>query len=762
MPTLRILIVLLFGLCIGGNALAAEDVLPVEQAFQLSAAAQDAHTLRLSWDIADGYYLYRKKITVRGLTPGVDLGAALFPPAQTKHDEYFGDVEIYRGHLDVIVPFAAQGQPLAALAVQVGFQGCADRGICYPPHKQTVEVALPKAGGAALGGLGDALKHLGLSVGQADLLPAEQAFQLFAEVKDADTLALSWRIAEGYYLYREKFKFELMDSPGVRLGNFDPPHGQPMEDEAFGHVEVFHEQVAFNLPLLRDQTGAVALQLKAGFQGCAERGVCYPPMQQTVTLELPASSATPSRPAAPVSTITPSLMPPLPSGEGRGEGFATTQPASEQDRIAQTLKGGSWWLIILTFLGFGLLVAFTPCCFPMIPILSGIIVGHGHHLTTYRAFILSLVYVLSSALTYTLFGVLAGLFGANLQTLFQQPWVLVLFALLFVALALSMFGFYELQMPNALQTRLDHLSRRQKSGSITGVAVMGFLSTLIVGPCVAAPLAGALIYIGQTGDALLGGVALFSMGFGAGLPLLAIGTSAGKLLPRAGHWMHATKAVFGVGLLAVAVWLLERVLPSALSMTAWALLLIIPAVFMGALDHLAPDVSGWRRLWKGVGLAMLTYGILLLIGVAADSRDPLQPLRVLGAGSAQAQSIEQAAPLFQTVRSSAELEQKLAAAHGQGRAVLLDFYADWCISCKEMERYTFADPRVRQALSNVVLLKADISANSDDDAALLKRFQLIGPPATLFFGPDGQEKPAFRVIGFMDAEHFLHHLQQAL
>lgn len=740
MLTLRILIVLLCGLGVCHNALAAEDVLPVEQAFKLSSAAPNAHTLRLSWDIADGYYLYRKKITVLAKTPGVELGAPLLPAALSKHDEYFGDVEIYRGHLDVDVPFTAQGQPPAALAVQVGFQGCADRGICYPPHKQTVEVALLKAAGAGLGGLGAALQHLGLSVGQDDLLPAGQAFQFFAEVKDADTLALSWRIAEGYYLYREKFKFELLDSPGVRLGNIDPPHGQPMEDEAFGHVEVFHEQVAFNLPLLRDQPGAVTLRLQAGFQGCAERGVCYPPMQQTITLELPATTATP----------------------GRATPAAVTTPTSEQDRIAQTLKGGSWWLIIATFLGFGLLVAFTPCCFPMIPILSGIIVGHGHHITTYRAFVLSLVYVLSSALTYTLFGVLAGLFGANLQTLFQQPWVLVLFALMFVALALSMFGFYELQLPSAIQSRLDRLSRRQKSGSFVGVAVMGFLSTLVIGPCVAAPLAGALIYIGQTGDALLGGVALFSMGFGAGLPLLAIGTSAGKLLPRAGHWMHATKAVFGVGLLAVAVWLLERVLPSALSMTAWALLLIIPAVFMGALDHLTPDASGWRRLWKGVGLVMLTYGILLLIGVAADSRDPLQPLRALHPTNAQAQSAEPAAPLFQTVRSPAELEQKLAAAHHQGRTVLLDFYADWCISCKEMERYTFADPRVRDALRNVVLLKADISANSEDDAALLKRYQLIGPPATLFFGTDGQEKPAYRVIGFMDAEHFLHHLQQAL
>lgn len=608
------------------------------------------------------------------------------------------------------------GEPNTALAAD-----------SLPPPAQ----ALAKANGGSLDKLGDAFKKLGLTTGQNDLLPAEQAFQFLAEVKDANTVALSWRIADGYYLYREKFRFELLDSPSAHLGEVNIPHGEPKEDEAFGRIEVFHQQVAFDLPILRDQPGALTLRLKARFQGCAERGVCYPPMQQTVTLELPASNKP-----------------------------ATAQ--SEQDRIAFALHGGSLWLTVITFLGFGLLLAFTPCCFPMIPILSGIIVGHGHHLTTHRAFVLSLVYVLASALTYTLFGVLAGLFGANLQTFFQQTWVLVTFALVFVALAISMFGFYDLQMPNAIQSRLDLITRQQKSGSAIGAAIMGFFSTLIVGPCVAAPLAGALIYIGQTGNAVLGGIALFSMGFGAGIPLLVIGASAGKLLPKAGHWMHTTKVVFGVGLLAVAVWLLERVLPSALSMTSWALLLIVSAVYMGALDHLPPEVSGWRRLWKGLGLVMLTYGILLLIGVASDSHDPLQPLRVLTPSSAQAAGPAQPALSFQKIRSLAELDNKLAEAKAQGKPVMLDYYADWCISCKEMDRYTFADPRVKQALSKALLLQADVTDNSEDTAALLKRYQLIGPPATLFFGLDGQEKTAFRVVGYMEAERFLQHLQQAL
>lgn len=735
----RILIVLLLVTCGWLNALAADDPLTPQQAFRLSVAATDSHTLRLSWDIADGHFLYRKRLAFAAKTDGARLGEAIFPAGQSKHDEYSGDMEIYRGHIDIDIPLILNNPPPASVALQVSFQGCADRGICYPPQKRIVEVALPKAAAAdPLSKLGDAFKNLGLSVHQSDLLPAEQAFQFLAEVKDANTIAVSWRIAEGYYLYREKFKFELLDSPGVRLGDINPPHGEPKEDEAFGRVELFHDEVAFELPLLREQAGTSTLYLKAHFQGCAERGVCYPPMEQTVTLELPASSAATTKPSAAAAAV-----------------------PSEQDRIAHALHGSSLWLTVLSFLGFGLLLAFTPCYFPMIPILSGIIVGGGHLLTTRRAFILSLLYVLASALTYTLFGVLAGLFGANLQTWFQQTWVLVAFALVFVALALSMFGFYNLQLPSAFQSRLDHASRQQKSGSALGAAIMGFLSTLIVGPCVAAPLAGALIYIGQTGDALLGGIALFSMGFGAGIPLLVIGASAGKLLPKAGHWMHATKAVFGVGLLAVAVWLLERVLPSPLSMAAWALLLIVPAVYTGALDPLPPDVSGWRRFWKGLGLAILTYGILLLIGVASDSHDPLQPLRVL-TPSNQTASPVQSALLFQKVRSLAELDSKLAEAKAQGRSVMLDYYADWCISCKEMDRYTFADPRVKQALSKVLLLQADVTANSNDDAALLKRYQLIGPPAILFFGSDGQEKTAFRVVGYMDAEHFLQHLQQAL
>jgi thiol:disulfide interchange protein DsbD len=721
-------------------ALSNEDLLPPEQAFRVSAKIESDEAL-VGFDIADGYYLYRQKFKFASKTSGVDLGEPVFPRGETKHDEFFGEMEIYRGHVDIRLPLMRSGGTADALALDVTSQGCADVGVCYPPHKQTVNASWPSNGGANVKGdsldkLAEAFKSLGVKTQPVDLLPPDEAFRFFAEVKDPDTLWVSWQIADGYYLYREKFKLALLGESGVKLGSYEIPRGEPKHDEEFGAVEVFHREVGFAVPLSRTDGQPVNVRLQANYQGCAEKGVCYPPMQKTASLDLPAGSA---------GTMASAANPP--------------EPVSEQDQIAFALQSDSAWVTVLSFLGFGLLLAFTPCIFPMIPILSGIIVGNGHTITTGRAFMLSLSYVLASALAYTVFGVLAGLFGSNLQMLLQKPEVIIAFSALFVLLALSMFGVYTLQMPEFIQSRVASISNQQRGGTLTGAAIMGALSALIVGPCVAAPLAGALIYIGQTGDAVLGGLALFALGLGMGIPLLIIGASAGKLLPKAGIWMNAVKAAFGVGLLAIAVWLLERILPASVSMFLWALLLIIPAIYLGALDALPHPVSGWRRLWKGVGIVMLTYGVLLLIGVASDSTDPLQPLRGMYATTAKAspQSIA-----FRKVKTIDDLNAQVAAAEAAGKWVMLDFYADWCISCKEMERYTFADPKVQNALSNVVLLQADVTQNSADDQALLKRYGLIGPPATLFFGPDREERKSLRVVGYMNADEFLGHLQRVL
>lgn len=746
------------------GAVDSADLLPQEQAYRLTAKAESQERALLSWDIAEGYYLYRSKLKFSAKTPGVSLGEPEFPVGKKKHDEFFGEMEIYRGHIDVPLPLKIDDPALRSVELEVASQGCADIGICYPPHKQKVALDLPAPASAGRAPSADPLAKLtqsfnGVAPPKADLLPPDQAFHFIAEVKDPNTLRVSWQIAAGYYLYRERFKFALPETAGVELDAYEIPRGKT-KDEEQGPMEVFFHEVGFDLPLKRAALGVASIRLQAKYQGCEEKqGVCYPPMEKTVALDLPA--ATPG--AAATVSAGPTATPPE-AEEGSAASKADSillscvaTLASCTDRIADALKTGSTWLLVASFLGFGLLMAFSPCIFPMIPILSGIIVGHGHKITTARAFLLSLSYVLASAATYTVFGVLAGLFGGNLQATFQQPWVIGSFSVVFVLLALSMFGFYELQIPAFIQTRVAALSHRQQGGTLLGAAVMGSLSALIVGPCMAAPLAGALIYIGQTGDAVLGGLALFALGLGMGIPLLIVGASAGKLLPRAGMWMNAVKSAFGVGLLAVAVWLLSRILPEPVTLFLWALLLIIPAIYLSALDALPQPATGWRKLWKGVGVVMLAYGILLLIGVATGSGDPLQPLR--GVTMASAQEPRQTLS-FRRVRSLDELQQQLASAQAEGRSVLVDFYADWCVSCKEMERYTFADPRVRASLADVLLLQADVTDNSAEDKALLDRFELVGPPATLFFGADGLERKDLRVIGYMNAEDFLNHLQQ--
>jgi thiol:disulfide interchange protein DsbD len=435
---------------------------------------------------------------------------------------------------------------------------------------------------------------------------------------------------------------------------------------------------------------------------------------------------------------------------------------SEQDQMSNALRSGNNLLTLIAFFGAGLLLAFTPCVFPMIPILCGIIVGQGEDQTVRKSFGLSLVYVLAMAATYTIVGILVGLSGENIQAWFQDPWIIGTFAAIFVALSLSMFGFYELQMPASVQSKLTQISNSQQGGTLVGVAIMGFLSALIVGPCVTAPLVGALIYIADTGDAVLGGMALFSLSMGMGAPLLAIGASAGKVLPKAGAWMDAVKAVFGVLLLALAIWLLERVAPAAATMALWGSLLIVSAIYMGAIDALPEGGSGWRKLWKGLGLLMLVYGIILIIGLASGGRDVFNPLKGINVSSGSTHTQQTSHLAFKQIKGVEGLNAALADAKKQGKTVMLDFYADWCVSCKEMEALTFSDPTVKTALSNSVLLQADVTPNDDKDTELYKHFGIIGPPSIMFFDKSGNELKNYRVVGFMPAEKFSQHVNRAI
>jgi thiol:disulfide interchange protein DsbD len=555
-----------------------------------------------------------------------------------------------------------------------------------------------------------------------ELLHPSIAFKPTARALDGRTIEVRFEIANGYYLYRDKFRFAV-EPAAVQLGTPALPKGKEKMDENFGQVEVYYNEALIRIPVERNSSGSLPLILGVTSQGCAEVGVCYPPQKQTIRLDLPDPATAP----------------------------AVELTGDESGRIAQLLKNADLWLVVLSFFGFGLLLSLTPCVFPMVPILSGIIVGsgrNGHGVSHARGFALSLAYVLGMAVTYAAAGVAAGFTGTLLSSALQNPWVLGSFALIFVVLSFSMFGFYDLQLPTFLQSKVSEEASHIKGGSLPGVAVMGSLSAIVVGSCVAAPLAGALLYIGQTGDALLGGMALFCMALGMGVPLLAVGLSAGTLLPKSGPWMETVKKAFGVILLALALWVVLPVIPVAVQMAGWALLLIIPAIAMHAIDPLPAHAKGWQRFWKGIGVVMLIAGAAMLVGALSGAKDPLQPLSGLRGGDPVSES--RRLP-FERVRTVSELEARIRAS---SKPVMLDFYADWCVSCKEMERFTFSDARVQQTLAGWLLLQADVTANSEEDKALLSRFKLFGPPGIIFFDSKGDEVSNVRVIGYQNAEEF--------
>ncbi len=573
----------------------------------------------------------------------------------------------------------------------------------------------------------------GGAAADAELLPPELAFKFSAAVRDEHTVSAHFIPAPDYYLYRERIHFAVEAPPGAAIRSVDLPAGEVKKDPLFGATQVLAK--SFDGLVQLEFQGEVprSVRLRTTFQGCNEpHGVCYPPITRSVDLDL-ASAAKPAiPPAAPA---------------------AAEVPAGAAQSL---LASGRFWLILASFFGFGLALAFTPCVLPMLPILSGIIVGHGAGLTRVRAVALSAAYVLGMALTYAAAGVVAGLSGTLLSSALQNAWVLGTFAAIFVLLALSMFGLYELQLPARLRNAGARWSDRLPGGRLAGVFLMGALSALIVSPCVAAPLAGALLYIGNSRDIVLGGSALFALALGMGAPLIAVGLSAGSLLPKTGAWMEGVTRFFGAVLIGVAIWIISPVIPVLAQMLAWAGLLIIGAIFLGALDALSADARAPARFAKGFGLMALVAGIALLVGALSGSRDIFQPLAALRGTPPGAET----QLVFEPVKSSEDLDLRLAAASADGRAVMLDFYAEWCVSCKEMERFTFSDPRVSELLGEMTLLRADVTQNNPHDQALLKRFSLFGPPGIVFFDSSGKEQTALRVVGYQAADEFVRVLEQ--
>jgi len=589
---------------------------------------------------------------------------------------------------------------------------------------------------------------------ESRFLMPDEAFKPSATVKESSvetTLALGEKI----YVYKEQFGFDIKGESPLSIRAVDTVNKAVDHDGDLVYMNDIKSTITFTKTSAAKAQETVTLVMK--YQGCSEAGLCYEP--STKAFEVTVDTA--GIPSSEADTAVEELFveeKPLSVEISEAEAFET----SETDKIVDALKEGSFWSVLAIFFGIGVVLSLTPCIFPMIPILSSIIVSQGEDLSAKKGFLLSLVYVLSMAVAYSLAGVLAGIFGENLQVVLQNEWAIGGFALIFVALAFSMFGFYEIGLPSSWQSKLSSVSDdASNKGGFVGVAVMGFLSALIVGPCVAPGLAGALIYIGQTGDAILGGIALFVMSIGMGLPLLLIGVGAGKFMPKPGGWMDTLTKVFGAVMIAIAVWMLSRIVPESITMLLWSLFFMVSAIYLGAFEPLEADKRGWNALAKAIGLIFMIYGLLLFIGTMSGSTSMSAPLdqfvkaQTAAVTGTATNGVQEKS--FKVIHSSEELDAILDA--NRDKTVMLDFSAAWCSSCKEMEHITFADAGVKAKMQEFVLVQADVTANSDEERALTKRFGLFGPPGILFF-KEGKEVKGARIIGYQPPEKFLTHLNK--
>lgn len=568
-----------------------------------------------------------------------------------------------------------------------------------------------------------------------NFLPPGKAFRFHALGRRHE-VTLRWKIAQGYYLYRDRIHIK---SANATLGKVRFPKGITISDPNFGREVIYRHRLELRVPVLRATHFDQPVRMTVTYQGCAQKGLCYPPITKHVALN---------------------LKPPQLAGTSGAKRKMNGPPVARSDALAHLTEKAPLAWVVLVFFGFGILLAFTPCVWPMFPILAGIVVGRGGRLGTLRGFALAGTYVLSMAVVYTAAGVVAAIAGANVQAALQLPWVIGLFAALFVMLALSMFGLYEIRLPRRMTERLTLLSGRQEGGRFLGAAFMGVLSALIVSPCVAAPLAGALLVIGRAGEPIRGGAALFALSLGMGVPLIAMGTAVGRWLPKAGSWMKVVQQWLGIVLLGLAIWLLSRVLPNEVEIALWAALALGVAVYLRAVDRLKADASIWPRVGKVIGLASLAYGVLLLVGLAIGGARVTRPLA--GLHEISGSRSQNVTTQFRTVHSLAQLHTALADARKLGKPVMVDVWAKWCVSCREMENGTLKDRRVQVLLANFDLLRANVTANTRSERQLLQHFHVYGPPAFLFYSASGQRISRARVVGAMGPSSFLKRLSYVL
>jgi thiol:disulfide interchange protein DsbD len=570
------------------------------------------------------------------------------------------------------------------------------------------------------------------------LMP-EDAFNTNVVVNEKSQIVAKIVIAKDIYLYEESIKLELTKENGLNIANIDAPEAK----DHYGDM-AYTTTPTFTVYLEKEDgvEGIRDVEFSVSYQGCSEQGLCYEPYTDKFNLSIDSDKLT--------EAGTQNELKPLNIKEKQTQVQTPNKELSETDMIADVIKNSSIWMVLLTFFGFGLLLSLTPCVFPMVPIISGVIVSQCKNEDKCKAFTMSMVYVLAMSIAYTIAGVLAGMFGANLQAALQNPYVIVTFSAVFVALAFSMFGFYELKIPDSVVSKVS--SAGKKKGGFVGVAVMGFLSALIVGPCVAAPLAGALVYIGQTGDAVLGGAALFAMSLGMGIPLILVGTSAGKLMPKPGAWMTLVNAFFGVTMVLIAIWMLERILDSYITMLAYSFTGIGFAYYLGLFDHEAKH----HHVKKTIAMIIFVYSVALFIGVLSGSNSMTKPLGAFKSSTVSTTVSTSSHEKFTKVTSIYELDGLLE--ENSGKKILLDFSAEWCTACKELEEVTFADERVKAKMDEFVLIKADITANGEEEKNLSAKYGVFGPPAIIFFSEDGDVLNSKTVVGFIEPDEFLEHL----
>jgi thiol:disulfide interchange protein DsbD len=726
-----------------------DELLEPDQAFSLSTRVVDAGTLEAKWVIADGYYLYRDKFKFDVIKGDSRLLSPKFPKGKRKTDPLFGEVETYLHSVIVQLPLKRAGATAENLTLRITAQGCNEPvGVCYPPITKEISFALPPMAAAAKPKVDsiNALKQLvqpSSDMGPEFLHP-DEAFKLGVTAVDKRTLNAHFAIVDGYYLYRDKIRFSLEGAGGsARIGKIELPEGKTKVDPTFGRTVVYTKSFDAKVPVIISSGDSMAAVLNVSYQGCAEKGICYPPVTRKINLALAAGAV------------------------GMADTTAATMTTPEEAGTESTISARDYWLAILGAFGVGLILTFTPCVLPMIPILSSIIVGQGgQQITKLRGGFLAMVYVLGTSVTYTLAGILAGATGDQLQAYFQNVWAIGIFSSLLVLLALSMFGFYEIQMPSFIQSRLQTRSQSLKGGSAIGVFVMGLISALIVGACVSPLLMAALGAAIATKDPVLGGLIMFSMSMGMGAILIGLGFGAGFLLPKAGVWMDRVKYFFGVLLLGVAIYLLG-LLPQVPVLYLWATLFIVTAIYLGAIEPLPSDTSGWRTLSKGIGMVLLIWGVLALIGAFSGNRDILRPvtisaLTVSTPGTATALPGEPDEHVFERVSNLAELDAKLASARAEGKPVILDYFATWCTDCVRMEKTTFVDPQVKQILRDrFIALQVDVTdPNNAATKTIKQRYSVFGPPAMIFIDASGEVRKDLNFYGYKSPKEFIEVLKQ--